>query len=148
MILIGYAGLFVAAFVAANLLPAQSELVLAAMIAAGRNDLAVLLIVATIGNVLGSAVNWASGRFLSAHRDAKWFPVSARALDRAEQWFEKWGSWILFLSWVPIVAVRALHRDRHHCQKRALCLRHDGGTRFRFILIARCATDDRSRSLT
>lgn len=80
-ILIGYAGLFVAAFVAATLLPAQSELVLAAMIAAGRHDLAVLLIVATIGNVLGSAINWAIGRFLVAHRDAKWFPVSVRAWD-------------------------------------------------------------------
>lgn len=102
-ILIGYAGLFVAAFVAATLLPARSELVLAAMIAAGRHDLVVLLIVATTGNVLGSAVNWAIGRFLSAHREGKWFPVSARALGRAEQWYEKWGMWTLLLSWVPIV---------------------------------------------
>ncbi len=45
------------------------------MIATGRHDLAVLLIVATTGNVLGSAVDWAIGRFLVAHRDAKWFPI-------------------------------------------------------------------------
>lgn len=101
--MIGYAGLFVAAFVAATLLPAQSELLLAAMIAAGRHDIAVLLIVATIGNVLGSIVNWAIGRFLSAHRDAKWFPVPAKALDRAQRWYGRWGLWTLLLSWVPII---------------------------------------------
>jgi membrane protein YqaA with SNARE-associated domain len=100
---IGYAGLFAAAFVAASLLPAQSELVLAAMIAAGRHDPTMLLIVATVGNVSGSIVNWAIGRFLSVHRDAKWFPVSAKALDRAERWYGRWGLWTLLLSWVPIV---------------------------------------------
>lgn len=95
--------MFAAAFVAATLLPAQSELVLAAMIVAGRHDLWTLLLIATLGNVLGSIVNWAIGRFLAERRNARWFPVSPRALDRAEQWYRRWGLWTLLLSWVPIV---------------------------------------------
>lgn len=95
--------MFAAALIAATLLPAQSELVLAAMIAAGRHDIALLLIVATLGNVLGSIVNWAIGRFLSARRNAKWFPVSAKALERAERWYGRWGLWTLLLSWAPII---------------------------------------------
>ena len=100
---IGYFGLFGAAFMAATLLPAQSELVLAAMIATGRQDVAILLIVATAGNVLGSTVNWAVGRFLASKRDARWFPVPARALARAEQWYSRWGLWTLLLAWLPVV---------------------------------------------
>lgn len=100
---IGYAGLFGVAFMAATLLPAQSELLLAAMIAASRQDVARLLIVATTGNVLGSTVNWAIGRFLASKRDARWFPVPARALARAERWYSRWGLWTLLLSWVPVV---------------------------------------------
>lgn len=101
--MIGYAGLFLAAFAAATLLPAQSELLLAAMIAADRHDVTLLLMVATAGNVLGSTVNWAIGRFLASTRDARWFPVPARALVRAERWYQRWGLWTLLLSWVPIV---------------------------------------------
>lgn len=73
------------------------------MIAVGRHDIALLLIVATLGNVLGSVVNWAVGRFLAAHRESRWFPVSARALDWTERWYDRWGLWTLLLSWVPII---------------------------------------------
>lgn len=101
--MIGYAGLFFAAFIAATLLPAQSELVLGAMISAGRHEVALLLIVATLGNALGSIVNWAIGRFFADRREAKWFPVSTRSLARAEKWYSRWGLWTLLLSWVPII---------------------------------------------
>lgn len=55
-LLAGYAGLFAAAFVAATIVPAQSELLLGAMLVAGRFDTTALLAVATAGNVLGSAI--------------------------------------------------------------------------------------------
>ncbi len=73
------------------------------MIMAGRHEISALLLAATIGNVLGSIVNWAIGRFLAERRDARWFLMSPRALDRAEQWYRRWGLWTLLLSWVPIV---------------------------------------------
>ena len=99
----GLGALFLAALVAATLLPAQSELVLTAMLLAGRWDPAVLIAVATVGNVAGSTVNWLIGRFFSNRRDARWFPVPAAALARAEQRFQRFGLAVLLLSWLPIV---------------------------------------------
>ena len=98
-----YLSLFGIAFLAATLLPAQSELTLAGLLAAGRYDPWLLVLAATAGNVLGSLVNWAIGRFLNGHRDRKWFPVSPDALDRAERIFARWGAWALLFSWLPLV---------------------------------------------
>lgn len=102
-LLAGYAGLFAAAFVAATILPAQSELLLAGMLVSGRFDTAVLLGVATAGNVLGSAVNWLLGRYFAHYRDKRWFPASPATLARAEAWFARFGPAVLLLSWVPVV---------------------------------------------
>ena len=99
----GLGALFLAALVAATLLPAQSEVVLTAMLLAGRWDPAVLVAVATAGNVAGSLVNWLIGRFFSDLRDARWFPFPAAALERAEQCFRRFGLPVVLLSWVPII---------------------------------------------
>lgn len=99
----GLGALFLAALVAATLLPAQSELVLTAMLLAGRWDPAMLIAVATVGNVAGSTLNWLIGRFLSDRRDARWFPIRAEALARAERRFQRFGLPVLLLSWVPII---------------------------------------------
>lgn len=96
-------GLFAAAFLAATLLPAQSEALLVALIVAG--DLApwLLVAVASLGNVLGAVVNWLLGRGIERFRDRRWFPVSPAALKRAEGWYRRWGRWSLLGSWLPIV---------------------------------------------
>lgn len=97
------AGLFALAFVAATILPAQSEAALAALIVAGGHPVATLVAVAAIGNVLGALVNWALGRFLDSFRQRRWFPVSPRALDRAAASYARWGHWSLLLSWAPFI---------------------------------------------
>lgn len=102
-LLAGYAGLFAAAFVAATILPAQSELLLGAMLVSGRFDTAALLAAATAGNVLGSAVNWLLGRYFAHHREKRWFPASPATLARAEAWFARFGPAVLLLSWVPVI---------------------------------------------
>ncbi|MCD7983793.1 MAG: DedA family protein, partial [Desulfovibrio sp.] len=55
-------GLFLAAFAAATLLPAQSELALAGLLAAGHKPVWLLIAVAAAGNTLGAAVNCLLGR--------------------------------------------------------------------------------------
>lgn len=97
------ATLFATALVAATLIPAQSEAVLVALILQGSWPVTVLLAVATLGNVLGSVLNWGLGRFLSHHRDRRWFPVSAARFDQAVGWYRRWGRWSLLASWVPVI---------------------------------------------
>lgn len=97
------AGLFLAAFAAATLIPAQSEAVLVAMILNAVQPVWLLLVVATVGNVLGSIVNWMLGRFLIRFVDRRWFPVSPRQLDRAVGWYARCGHWSLLGAWLPVV---------------------------------------------
>ncbi|WP_431857476.1 YqaA family protein [Azospirillum sp.] len=98
-----YGGLFLAALVAATLLPAQSELLLAGLSASGSYDVGLLLAVATAGNVLGSAINWVLGRYLMHFQDRRWFPVSARQVEKATAWFRRFGVWSLLFAWLPLV---------------------------------------------
>ena len=95
--------LFVSAFVAATIFPAQSELVLSGMLVWGHYNVGLLIAVATVGNVLGSSVNWVIGHALVSYRDARWFPVSSHALAKAEAWYKRFGLWSLLLSWAPII---------------------------------------------
>ena len=98
----GLGGLFVIAFVAATILPAQSEAALVALLVAGVQSPVLLVAVASLGNVLGAVVNWALGRGVERFRDRRWFPVGPEALDRATGWYRRWGRWSLLLSWAPI----------------------------------------------
>ena len=97
-----YAGLFLAAFLAATLLPAQSEAVLVGLLLAGHPP-GWLLLVASAGNVLGSLLNWWLGRGIVHYRDRRWFPVKPAALERAQGWYRRYGRWSLLLSWLPVV---------------------------------------------
>ncbi|ONH51149.1 membrane protein YqaA, SNARE-associated domain [Pseudomonas cedrina] len=98
-----YLGLFFAAFGAATLLPLQSEAVLVGLLVSGHFNLWLLLAIATLGNVLGSVLNWWLGRWVEHFKARRWFPVSDRQLGRARQHYERWGHWTLLLSWLPII---------------------------------------------
>lgn len=98
-----YIGLFAVAFIAATILPAQSEVAFAGMLVAGDYNPLLLLLSATVGNTLGSLTNWLLGRFIEHLRHRRWFPFSAAAIERATGWYASWGKWSLLLSWAPIV---------------------------------------------
>ncbi|MCY4285048.1 MAG: DedA family protein [Thiotrichales bacterium] len=97
-----YLTMFASAFLAATLVPFASEVTLAATLAAGGN-LLWLVAVATLGNTLGSAVNWGLGRFIMRFRARPWFPVDAGRIERAQAWFRRFGVWTLLLAWAPII---------------------------------------------
>jgi len=98
----GYLGLFVAALLAASILPFGSELVLSALL---FTDLSPVLLVlfATVGNVLGSILNYALGYYLKAHRVKHYFKISDVRYSKLECFYEKYGLWTLLLAWVPIL---------------------------------------------
>jgi membrane protein YqaA with SNARE-associated domain len=99
----GYLGLFLSAFLAATLLPFSSEAVLAALSAFDRHDPVLLWAAASVGNTLGSLVNWALGRCFLRFRDRRWFPVGPERLDRARERFRRYGAWTLLFAWLPVV---------------------------------------------
>lgn len=101
--LAAYGSLFLAALAAATIVPMQSEAVLVGLLLAGEQQAWLLVLVASIGNVLGSVVNWGLGRWIHRWRDRPWFPVKPDALARAEGWYRRWGRWSLLLSWAPII---------------------------------------------
>jgi membrane protein YqaA with SNARE-associated domain len=102
-ILAAHGGLFGAAFLAATLLPAQSEALLAGLVLSGRYSILGLVAVAAAGNVAGSLANYALGRGLEGFRGRRWFPVPAAALARAQRAYARYGRWVLLLSWLPVV---------------------------------------------
>lgn len=98
-----YITLFLAALVAATIIPAQSEAVLVGLLLTAKYNPWLLVAVASAGNVLGSLLNWLLGYGIQKFRHKKWFPVKPAALDRAVAWYQRYGRWSLLLSWAPII---------------------------------------------
>lgn len=95
-------GLFLSALLSATFLPGQSEVVLAALVA-NHFPVVLLVVVASVGNTLGSVLNWLLGRGIEQFRERRWFPVGPSALVRAQRWYGRYGRWSLLLSWAPVI---------------------------------------------
>ena len=95
-------GLFLAAFVAATPVPFQSEIIFGGLLAAEPERFWLILAVASVGNTLGSCVNYALGRGLAGLTLPERFRIPDAAMQRAETWFRRWGVWSLLLSWLPL----------------------------------------------
>ncbi len=95
--------LALAAFLAATILPFSSEALLAAALAAGNTDPRLLIAVAAVANTAGAVVNWWLGRYLLHWQDRRWFPFTSDQLSRASDRFNRYGTWSLLFSWVPLI---------------------------------------------
>jgi len=98
-----YLSLFIISFLAATILPFSSELTLAGLVATSNYDNLLLLIVASLGNVLGSVINWILGFYSRKLSKKKWFPFKDEQIEKSSKWFNKFGRWSLLFSWVPII---------------------------------------------
>ncbi|WP_374665830.1 YqaA family protein [Acinetobacter sp.] len=95
--------LFLSAFGAATLLPLQSEAVLLGLLANGQQSALALIAAASIGNILGSCVNWWLGLKIEHYKNKRWFPVSEAKMLQAQGVYQKYGYWSLLLSWAPMI---------------------------------------------
>ena len=95
--------LFLAAFGAATLLPLQSEAVLLGLLMQHSHTVGVLIAIASLGNILGSCVNWYLGLKIEQYKNKKWFPVSVQKMQQAQGFYQKYGYWSLLLSWTPVI---------------------------------------------
>lgn len=100
---ISYLGLALSACIAATLLPMQSEAALVALLALEPRAVYTLVLVASVGNILGSQINWWLGTQLQRWQTRRWFPVTPAQLQRAQLWYQRYGRWSLLLSWMPII---------------------------------------------
>lgn len=99
---LGHVGLFIAAFLAATVLPLSSEIVLSALLLSGLSP-TTLVVIATTGNVLGSLTNYALGYWAGLVVIKKWLKMTEDDFVRAEQRFIKYGMFSLCFAWVPII---------------------------------------------
>ena len=98
-----YLSLFIISFLAATILPFSSELTLAGLVATSSYDNLLLLTVASLGNILGSVVNWILGFYSRKLSKKKWFPFKDEQIEKSSKWFNKFGRWSLLFAWVPII---------------------------------------------
>ncbi len=100
--LVAYLGLFVISFIAATLLPLGSELALLAMVDSGFSQNTCLL-VASIGNVCGSFMNYGLGMWLGHKllQPNRW--IEPHKLETAIAHYQRWGLPSQLLAWVPII---------------------------------------------
>ena len=84
----GPTGMFIAAFLAGSIFPFSSEVVMIALLGAGASPLG-LLLWGTVGNILGSVVNYSIGTLGKEEwitRYAKVSPDKLRRGKRLENW--------------------------------------------------------------
>lgn len=98
----GYAGMFIAAFLAGSVLPFSSEVVMAALQLAGLSALQ-LVIWGTLGNTLGSCFNYWLGHLGNMHLIQKYVRVHTDRLEKSQRFVSKYGPAMGLLSWVPVL---------------------------------------------
>ena len=101
--LIAHLSLLATAFLAATILPGSSEAALAALLILYPASAITLFLTATIGNTAGALANWFLGRGVTRFAGVRWFPASVAYIDRATAFFNRYGSWPLLFSWLPVI---------------------------------------------
>ncbi len=97
----GYWGMLIAAFLAGSLVPFSSETIMVALWATGL-DPYLLILYGSIGNVLGSMVNYTLGSF----GRLDWLErlhVNKKNIERAERFMGGRGAWIGFFCFLPLL---------------------------------------------
>lgn len=96
-----YLILFLTAFISATLFPLGSEALLLSLLYQDYSII-LLLLSASIGNILGSIANYYFGLKGEEYLESKKLITTAQ-ISRYKQYFDKWGGYSLLLSWMPII---------------------------------------------
>ena len=97
----GLLGLFLAAMLAASVLPFPVEAVVPLLVANGHST-AGIVVAGTLGGYVGSLINYALAAWGGLWWRERHSDRTAR-LDRMHTWFDRWGAPVLVLAWLPIV---------------------------------------------
>lgn len=103
----GVWGMFIAAFLSGSILPFSSEAVMIALLAIGVDPWQLLFFAAT-GNALGGTTCYYMGWLTTPERVERAFNIKPEYMKRALQLTERWGAWIAFFGWVPLLGTAIL----------------------------------------
>lgn len=98
----GYTGMLLAAFLAGSFFPFSSEAVMIALMATGLDPIR-LAVYGTVGNVLGSVLNYSIGRMGKTEWFERYLHVKPKDLQRAERFMHGRGAWMGFFAFLPII---------------------------------------------
>ncbi|MGN0186992.1 MAG: YqaA family protein [Paludibacteraceae bacterium] len=98
----GYAGLFLAAFLAATILPFSSEIVFSALVLGGLDPWGCVLC-ATLGNWLGGLTCYWLGHIGKIEWIENWLHIPHDKIEHARTWFRSYGNWVSFFAFLPFV---------------------------------------------
>ncbi len=96
-----YLTLFISALVSATLFPLGSEALLIYDIKQGYN-LFLLIFFASLGNILGSVINYYLGLKGEEYLESKKI-LKKQKIEKYKNFFDKYGAFSLLLSWAPII---------------------------------------------
>ena len=98
----GYWGMLLAAFLAGSFFPFSSEAVMIALLAAGLQPWP-LVAYGTVGNVLGSVVNYGIGRMGRTEWIERYLHVSEERMEQAQRFMRGRGAWMGFFAFLPLL---------------------------------------------
>ena len=99
---LGLPGLFLLSFLAATVIPIGSEWLLAVLVTQSVHPGAAVA-TATIGNYLGACATYAIGWWGADPVAERLLGMGKEAARRARRAFNRYGSWSLLFSWLPVV---------------------------------------------
>lgn len=94
--------MFIAAFLSGSILPFSSELVMAGLAAVGVDHFS-LLLWGTVGNTLGSVLNYYVGSLGKTEWITKYLHILPKKLERGMTFVHKYGAWSGLLAWLPVL---------------------------------------------
>ena len=98
----GYPALFLLSFLASTLIPLGSEWLLVVMLINQRDPVAAVAI-ATFGNLLGACSTYWLGVYGGPWLIRRVLRIDEQAECRAKDFYRRYGSWSLLLSWLPVI---------------------------------------------
>lgn len=132
----GYIGLFIGAFLAGSAVPFSSETLLIACVGGLKMNPTTCLIAASIGNVLGGLTCYYIGSLGRLEWIEKYLHVKKEKLERAKAITVKYGAWVAFFSFIPLLGSAILIAlGIMRANWRIMCLSMVAGKCFRYAIV-------------
>ncbi len=98
----GYVGMFISAFLAGSVVPANSELVMSGLMALGYDDW-MLIFFATLGNLLGGMTCYYLGYLGRMEWITKYMRIKEEKVNKMHRFLEGRGAWLAVFVFVPFI---------------------------------------------